>query len=185
MSPRRTRRVAFCVLVERGWRRREPADLRSTFCSAVVSGAKFPSRRSALITCLGRWCGTDPRTIVLCRSDRRQRPAPAVASYKQRVVCSRRGSASSLSVLVGAHRHTPPDLRRSRKGFVLWDCRAVSPGYPAVCKRGGEGAATDPRLWRHWVGQDDPGGPAGRHHRRPLGLRRRPDVGAGLGSGAV
>lgn len=46
---------------------------------AWPKAAEFRTVDLALITCIGRWCGTDPRTIVLCRPEARCQPAPSVA----------------------------------------------------------------------------------------------------------
>jgi len=95
-----------------------------------ASVARTVVRRSSRV--FGKWCGIEPRTIVLCRPEvrrgRRHLLRRASSQWS-----ARRGIAPSLPVPVGAslresspggvyghsHQHTSPDLGRSRATFGL------------------------------------------------------------------
>jgi hypothetical protein len=88
------------------------ANRRSRRTHVRSPSAERPVRRSGLITCIGKWCGTDPRTIVPCRPERISAQCHLLRRASNRWT-ARRGIASSLPVPVGARQvlvidATPP-----------------------------------------------------------------------------
>jgi len=120
-----TREVPLSTPADAPPRRGQAADLCGMFCSEMVSRAKEYSRRSAPITCIGKWCCTEPRTIVLCRPEvhRGRRHLLRRASSRWP---ARRGIAPSLPVPVGA------PLRESSPGGVYGTPPPAQPSWPGA-----------------------------------------------------